>query len=247
MTAEPETIEITRPNDAVRALVDLRDRTLQKSRIAFGNRVSALDRGVDEADPAARAIIEKWFARFEELEKEADKDIASLVGDIEIVKELTELKGIGKLLAAKIVAMIDIERADTVSALWRYSGYGVVQIEKDGELVGERERPTKGEKLHYNIRLKTTLYLVATSFLRCGSPYRAIYDSSKAMYEVNRPEWTRAHIHAASMRRMTKVFLSHLWKRWRTLESLPTRALYVHERLGHTSYEEPENYGWKAS
>lgn len=234
MTTEPT--EVTRPNEAIRALVDLRDRTLQKSRIAFGNRVSALERGVDEADPATQKIMAKWHERFEELEKEADKDIAALVGDIAIVKQLTEIKGIGKLLAAKLVAMIDIERADTVSALWRYAGYGVVD--------GARERPQKGEKLHYNIRLKTTLYLVATSFLRAGSPYRAIYDSSKAQYEANRPEWTKAHIHAASMRRMIKVFLAHLWMRWRELEKLPTRALYVHEKLGHTSYEAPETYGW---
>lgn len=226
----------TRPNDAVRALVDLRDRTLQKSRIAFGNRVSALERGTDAADDVTQKILAKWHERFEELEKEADKDIAALVGNIEIVKQLTALKGVGWLLAAKVVAMIDIERADTVSALWRYAGYGVVE--------GARERPTKGEKLHYNIRLKTTLYLVATSFLRCGSPYRAIYDSSKAYYEANRPEWNKARIHAASMRRMIKVFLAHLWIRWRELEGLPTRALYVHERLGHSSYEAPETYGW---
>lgn len=132
--------------------------------------------------------------------------------------------------------MIDIHRCDTVSALWRYTGYGVVE--------GQRERPTKGERLHYNARLKTTLYLVATSFMRCGSPYRAIYDSSKAYYEANRPEWTKGHIHAASLRRMIKVFLVHLYMRWRTLEGLEARALYVHERLGHSSYEAPESYGW---
>lgn len=225
-----------RPNDAVRALVDLRDRTLQKSRIAFGNRVSALERGADAADDVTQKIFAKWHERFEELEKEADKDIAALVDGVAIVKQLTELKGIGRLLAAKVVAMIDIERADTVSALWRYAGYGVVE--------GGRERPVKGEKLHYNIRLKTTLYLVATSFLRCGSPYRALYDSSKAYYEANRPEWNKARIHAASLRRMIKVFLAHLWMRWRELEGLPTRALYAHERLGHSSYEAPETYGW---
>jgi hypothetical protein len=231
-----EEVTTTRPNEAIRALVDLRDRTLQKSRIAFGNRVAALERGADEADPATQKIMAKWHERFEELEKEADKDIAALVGDVAIVKELTALRGVGNLLAAKIVAMIDIERADTVSALWRYAGYGVVE--------GARERPTKGEKLHYNIRLKTTLYLVATSFLRAGSPYRAVYDSSKAGYEANRPDWNKAHIHAASMRRMIKVFLAHLWMRWRELEGLPVRALYVHEKLGHSSYEAPESYGW---
>lgn len=223
-------------DDSLRALVDLRDRTLQKSRIAFGNRLDAIERGADVVSDQARVILEKWQARFEELEKEADKDIAALVGDSPIVADLTALKGVGNLLAAKTIAMIDIYRADTVSALWRYCGYGVSE--------GERERPKAGEKLHYNIRLKTTLYLVSTSFLRCNSPYRAIYDSSKEYYQANRLEWTKAHIHAAAMRKMTKVFLSHLWERWRTLEELPTRDLYVHERLGHTHQYKASDFGW---
>lgn len=227
----PSTID-----DSLRALVDLRDRTLQKSRIAFSNRISAVERGTDTVSDQARAILEKWHARFEELEKEADKDIAALVGDNAIVQELTALKGIGSLLAAKIVAMIDIHRAPTTSALWRYAGYAAID--------GERERPKAGEKLHYNIRLKTTLYLVATSFLRCGSPYRAIYDSSKEYYTINRTEWTKAHVHAAAMRKMIKVFLNHMWLRWRELEGLPTRSLYVHEKLGHTMEYKATDFGW---
>ena len=160
----------------VRALVDLRDRTLQKSRVAFSNRISAVDSGADKS--GSKELFERWRTRFDELEKEADKDIAEMVKDIPIVQELTELKGIGPLLAAKLVSMIDIQKADTVSALWRFAGYAVID--------GQREKPVKGERLHYNIRLKTTCYLVGVSFLRCGSPYRKVYDDAKAYYEANR-------------------------------------------------------------
>lgn len=234
---EIETTDTT-VDDSVRALVDLRDRTLQKSRIAFGNRVSAIDRGTDQVSDAAQAIIKKWADRFDELEDEADKDIAKLVKHEPIVRELTALKGIGPLLAAKIVAMIDIGRADSVSALWRYAGYGVTD--------GQRDRPVAGQQRCYNARLKTTLYLVAGSFLKCSSPYRAVYDSSRAYYEANRPDWTKAHQHAAAMRRMIKLFLSHLYVRWRTLAGLPIRAPYVQERLGHTHMQTPEAFGWPA-
>lgn len=231
-----ETTTTVTASDAIRALVDLRDRTLQKSRIAFGNRVSALDRGADEADAAGRAIIEKWFARFEELEAEADADLAELVKEIAIVRQMRAVKGVGPTLSAKIVAMIDIGRADTVSALWRYAGYAVID--------GARERPVRGEKLHYNSRLKTALYLLAGSFLKANSPYRQIYDDARAHYGANRPDWTDGHRHAAAMRKMIKIFLSHLWVRWRALEGLPTRAPYAMEYQGHTSYERPEDYGW---
>ena len=220
----------------LRALVDLRDRTLQKSRIQFGNRISAIERGSDQADGATNELITRWQERFDALEAEADRDIAALVKDRPIVKAMTQVRGVGFLLAAKVVAMIDIERAATVSALWRYCGYAVMD--------GERERPTKGEKLHYNSRLKTTCYLVGTSFLRSNSPYRKIYDLAREYYAANRPDWTEGHRHNAAMRKMIKVWLAHLWVIWRTLEALPVRVLYVMEKLSHTHYRTPQEFGW---
>lgn len=220
----------------LRALVDLRDRTLQKSRIGFGNRISAIARGADSADAKTQERLVVWSEKFDELEALASNDIAELVDGVPIVEALCKLRGVGKILAAKLVSMIDIGRADTVSALWRYCGYAVID--------GERERPTKGEKLHYNARLKTTCYLVASSFLRAGSPYRQVYDSAKEKYQAGRPDWTKAHIHNAAMRKMIKVFLSHLWLQWRTLESLPVRDLYVEEHLGHEHISTPEDFGW---
>jgi hypothetical protein len=221
----------------LRALVDLRN-MLQLNRIAFGNRLSAIERGTDSG-AASKSIIERWVERFQKLEDEADGDIADLVDDIPIVDEMIKVKGIGKLLAAKLISMIDIEKADTVSALWRYCGYAVID--------GERERPTKGEKLHYNARLKTTCYLVGTSFLRSASPYRSIYEDARVYYDANRPDWTKLHKHNAAMRKMIKVYLSHLWVVWRELEGLPVTALYVEEKLGHTHYRTPGEFGWKVA
>lgn len=222
---------------SIRPIVDLRDRTLQKSRIAFTNRIAAVEQGRDEMDEASLAMLEKWQERFDALEKEADQDIADLVGDEPIVEQLIRIKGIGRLLAAKLVCSIDITKADTVSALWRYAGYGV-----NGD--GQRERPTKGERLHYNVRLKTTCYLVAVSFLRANSPYRTVYDQARAYYLENRPEWTKAHQHQASLRKMIKVFLSHLWVVWRTMEGLETGQPYIIGKGSHTHYLHPNQFGW---
>lgn len=221
----------------LRALVDLRDRQIQKARIQFNNRLAALDNETDDAaDSPQRQIVARWLERFTELEEELDRDIARAVKVEPVFQHVSALKGVGPLLSAKLIAMIDIERAPTVSALWRYAGYAVVD--------GERERPQKGEKLHYNIRLKTTCYLIGTSFLKCSSPYRAVYDAARVRYETDRPDWTKAHQHAAAMRKMIKVFLSHFWERARTLEGLPTRGLYVHEYEGHTSAYKAEEFGW---
>jgi len=219
----------------LRALVDHRN-SLQNERIRWGNRLSASESGANETLEEELAMYRKWLEVYERLEADADAEITRLIKDHPLMKQLKAVKGIGPMLAAKMMSMIDITRADSVSALWRYAGYAVID--------GSRERPVKGERLHYNIRLKTTLYLVAGSFLKSSSPYRRVYDDAKAFYQANRPEWTKSHIHAASMRKMIKVFLSHLWNRWRALEGLPIRPLYVHEKLGHTTVFTPEEFGW---
>ena len=221
---------------ALKALVDLRDRTIQKSRIAFGNRISAVEGGRDTADEHTMNIFNSWNERFTMMEAQLDSDISDLIEDVPIIDALVSIKGIGKILAAKLVSAIDIEQADTVSALWRYAGYAVIN--------GEREKPTKGEKLHYNAELKKNLYLVATSFMRCGSPYREIYDSAREYYDVKHPEWTKGHSHNAALRKMTKLFLSHLWEHWRTLEGLPLREAYVFDQLGHDHKQSRFDFGW---
>lgn len=222
-------------NSTLRALVDLRDRQIQKARIQFGNRVEAITRGDDDANNQQFQIAKKWHGRFSELESELDKDIKVAVKDEIIYKPLTSVKGVGPMMAAKLIAMIDIERCNTISALWRFAGYAVID--------GERERPVKGEQLHYNIRLKTTVYLVATSFLRTNSPYRKFYDNAKEYY-ANSRDWTKLHVHNAAMRKMSKMFLSHLWLVWRQLEGLPVREPYVKEKLGHENIVTPQECGW---
>jgi len=223
---------------ALKALIDLRDRTIQKSRIAFGNRIAAIESERDTADEKTMAILNYWKEKFDEMEAQLDMDIGEMIEDDPIIDALISLKGIGKILAAKLVSSIDIHQADTVSALWRYAGYGVVE--------GEREKPVKGEKLHYNAELKKNIYLIGISFMRCSSPYRDIYDSAREYYQVKHPEWTKGHQHNAALRKMIKIFLSHLWEHWRLLKGLSIRDAFVLERLSHTHKYERFDFGWPA-
>jgi len=304
------------PNPALRAIVDLRQLSLQKSRLAFNNRVKAIEDGRDNASPDTAELLARWRERFETLEKEADRDIARFVADTPIVQHMIEIKGIAELLAAKLICMIDIEKAPTVSALWKYSGYGqgeywqdaegkivapvkgyqwkvkadktkekvlvVVDPKPDWIKVTARDRPIEGFMLSYNRRIKTTVYLIASQFLRVAdSPYAPLYAEAYETYLRVHPEWGRCdtcgvltlaecsdpvlhrspehrqkrkggkylgwktdHINLSAMRKMGKVFLAHLWERWRKLEGLPTPDLYVLEKMGHTHYLAPEDFGW---
>lgn len=289
-------------NETLRVVVDFRQ-AIQKTRIQFSNRLSAIDRGADSGDGA---FYERYRAYLETIEKELDQDIADLAATEPIIELMTRVKGVGPMLAAKVVSQIDITRAQSVSALWRYAGYGVVNdyavkveyADENGdrqtqllgvcdtpidarelmmrtldisgstggvgledteahliymgdlgariwiEVDGKREKPVKGEKLHYNRTLKTACYLVASSFLKCSSPYRRLYDNSRERYEQTKPEWTKLHRHHAAMGYMTKIWLSHLWETWRILEGLSVRDAYVHAYLGHESRYTPQEFGW---
>lgn len=54
------------------------------------------------------------------------------------------------------------------------SGYGLYD--------GKKQTPVKGQKLTYNRRLKTAVYLAGDSFIKSRSPYRDLYDEAKVYY-----------------------------------------------------------------
>lgn len=227
----------------IRQLVDLRDRQIQKARIQFGLRLAAIDRGADEGGSRQRAVVERYLRHFDALEDEIEGDIRDALREYPIYHEVSALRGIGPLLSAKLIALVDIHRARTVSGLWKFAGLAVTE--------GHRDRPTTGEKLPYSARLKTTVYLVGVSFLRSNSPYRALYDDARSSYERDRPDWTASHRHLAALRKMTKIFLSHLWVRWRTIEGLSVTDPWIIGREDgdgelHTHYIPPSDFGWPA-
>ncbi len=169
------------------------------------------------------------------------------------------VKGIGNENIAKVVSLIDIERAPSISALWKYAGYAVVD--------GKADRPKKGEKLTFNKTLKTMCYRVGVSLLKAhgiskakgGTKFGEYYE--KAMAEETRKieaqgkkiadvadipkgkeeEYVNSlHVHNRAFRKMIKLFLGCLWMYWRKAEGLALRDPYPVEKLGHTTVIQPE-------
>lgn len=258
----PDPVEFRPPPNNLRWVVDAYYQ-LQKFRIATGNQILARERLVDQ--PAVPPSIRMTNDRLAEIEALLAADFSDALQGHLAMNWLGQIKGVGPVLAGKLLGLIgEIELAETVSKLWRFAGYAVID--------GKRERPTKGEKLHYNNRLKAACYLVSASFLKCGSPYRTrSYDPARLFYlrratgqseawcreqlgllkagdpptkaavtkaikAATLPDgWTLGHQHMAAMRKMTKLFLGHLWLTWREAEGLPIREAYVQEKLGHSS------------
>lgn len=204
---------------------------MQKHRIQMNNRASAVERGVSTLNPETALYFQE---KFQGLEDELAGLISRAVKDHEMWDWLDRVKGIGPGLAGSLLSTIDIERAQTVSALWRYAGQGVVD--------GESERRKKGQKLGYNAGLKKTCYLIGSSFLKANSPYRREYDEAKTYYQTNRLDWTPKHVDMAARRKMVKIFLSHLWTEWRTRRGLPVRDPYAMQVLNHDGHKPAENY-----
>lgn len=259
----------------------------QKTRKALKNRARAKNQ---EADKHGGAYADELGDRFYELEKDIYSQMKKVVRDMPIYTEwLSKVKGIGPTYTTKLLAWIDIEKADTISALWKYCGYGVEMVcencgameprkplRKNGttdeeyeQIIAEYERekriwqgindgdpcPKCGQPVHgeaqkkrrgmptgYNPQVKSLLWNIGTNFLKNNSPYRKIYEQEKARKQKEGWGENDGHRHLHAMRKMVKVFLSHLWVKWREIEGLPTREPYVIEYTKHTDYYMPEEF-----
>lgn len=118
------------------------------------------------------------------VENEYEKIVWREIKDLPIIRDwLGKVRGIGPRLGGLLVANIrDIGRFANVSKLWAYAGLHTVP---DGSGGFTAARLKKGEKANWNSELKTTCYKIGVSFIKCGGPYRELYDSYK-MYLVGR-------------------------------------------------------------
>lgn len=164
--------------------------------------------------------------------------------------------GIGPVLAAGLSAYIDVEKAKSISALWKFCGQAP-----------GFDRPVKGVKLPYHARLKTLLWKLGDSFVKVSGKEEAVYGQLYSRFkeeEVAKNEGGRykdaarkelgsknfkadtvtrgrldtgmlsdGHLHARAKRRVVKIFLSHYWDVGRKARGLPVSTPYVEGILGH--------------
>jgi hypothetical protein len=161
----------------------------------------------------------------------------------EIWDWLTDIRGLKEGgLAAQLLAQIDdVGKFDTVSKLWRFAGWAVI----DGQI----DRCKKGEKSPYNRRLKSICWLVVYQFILQQTPvYVDMYYAEKERQRRLHPEkikvdgkwkYNDGHLDNRARRKVAKVFLQHLWIQWREAEGLPISEPYVQAVMGHTNIITP--------
>lgn len=227
--------------EALRLVKDLRE-DIQKHRIALQLRLHAIADGRMEASVGARAVFESYYAELQALEKRVAQTMHVFREEYPLFGALCQLRGISDVLAARLLSELgDPLRFANVSKLWRFSGYAVID--------GGCERLRAGEPARFSRRLKTTCYLIANSFIKQKGAYREYYDYYRAYYGANRADWTAARQHMASLRKVSKVFLWHVYQAAHRLAGLPTPISYAatldDDRRGHATMSLCEDFGWE--
>jgi hypothetical protein len=202
-------------------------------------------------------VLEWLFVQEETLEKQirGTLDIYSL-SDMSGIWARS-IKGIGPVIAAGLLANIDIQRAPTTGHIWRFAGLDPTSIWG------------KGQKRPWNASLKRLCFLIGESFVKVsnrpddvyGKLYKArkdweternsrqLYaDQAKLSLEQKRFDpntdafkwYTQgmlppARIHLRAQRRAVKLFLAHLHEVmfWDHYKELPPHPYVIENIPGH--------------
>jgi len=183
------------------------------------------------------------------MEAVLEKPIRQELKGLSIHEWMSGIKGIGPRISASVIALVDpIEGFDTISKLWAYAGSDVVNG------VGTNKNSMNGRK--YNWELKCLVCeKIPAQFIKQGKFYRELYDRVKTGYKERHPEaiesgaltkagkprmkYTPIHIERMTRRKVGKIFIAHVWLKWREAEGLPCRGPWVLEHGGHTTMIDP--------
>jgi hypothetical protein len=247
---------ITMTADEARYLVDAYY-LMQDDRKRAHNQVRAM-----EKEPH---VVIGWLAEQSETVEGQIKRALDAYSDHQPVGPwLKSIHGIGPVIAAGLMAHIDIKKAPTVGHIWRFAGL-------DPTLVW-----SKGQKRPFNGQLKVLCWKIGQSFMKFSGDekciYGAVYREHKAKYVgrndsgeyaaraaeiLTEKNWSKstdafkhlsggklppAQIDARARRYAVKLFLSHLHCVWWFLEhgELPA-APYAIAHREHTHFIDVPN------
>ena len=230
---------------------------VQKLRIATGNRMFDFKKRKLESTEGTIQLSE----RLSDLEKFLDKQIKKEIKTIPIwISWLKHIKGIGHCLGGQLICevgtvadekyikVIDgdkigqrkVRACPTISSLWKYAGFS---CDEQGNALKKK----RGEAVCWNTQLKMICWKIAKSIIKTsgGSFYEQLYRQYKRHYEQkyagdkDTEKGWKGHQDSRAMRKMIKIFLSHLWIKWREIEGLVVRKPYVNDVLNHKDFIAP--------
>lgn len=123
-----------------------------------------------------------------DLENYVDGRVAVLIKEHPAYHWFSRVKGVGRENIGKVVGKIRVKLdpehpprskdkpnwADTISALWKFTGWAPVD--------GHSMKRVKGEKLEYNSQLRSMCWRLASSLKRAGGCFYEYYSEQKEIY-----------------------------------------------------------------
>lgn len=253
----------TLTDDEARYLVDTYYQ-MQDSRIATNNQLRSATAGSDTfvAENSALCYI---ASSFETLENNIKLLLKAYVESKPIGRWLLSITGIGPVIAAGLMAHIDIKKVQTAGQIQAYAG------------LDPTKSWDKGQKRPWNAKLKVLCWKAGQSFVKVSNNekdvYGKIYKERKA-YEMAKNEngdyaeqaahklattkigkdtdaykWYSegklppAHIQQRAERYAVKIFLSHLFTVWYEMEhGVPAPKPYAEAILNHAHIIAPPNF-----
>lgn len=258
LTRDVKTAAVTMSDAEARVLVDLYY-TIQEYRKAAHNQVRAMR---EAGEP--HATIAYFAGTFETVERQIKTVLDRYTSGHPVGSWMKSIVGIGPVLAAGFLAHLNLERAQTVGAWWRFAG------------LDPTVRWEKGRKRPWNAELKVLCWKAGQSFQKVSNHpddvYGKVYRQRKA-YEQEKNErgeyaaqaakileakrigetteaykWYSqgklppAHIDARARRYAVKLFLAHLFEvMWRYERGTEPPAPYPIAHLDHAHKIDPPN------
>jgi len=249
--------EISMDEEAIRWLVDTYYQ-IQGMRVRVGNQIFASTKEEKKAEPC------EWMALFHALLQTMEEICKSALNRYAKSRALgrwaMEVCGIGPVIAAGLLAHIDITKASAPTKIWRYAG------------LDPTSKWEKGEKRPWNAALRRLCWLIGESFVKVSGNEKSLYGrlyKQRKEYEIAKNEsgeyadqvaerlerrktsaeaktWkegklTPGHIHSRSKRFAVKLFLAHYHAAAMYLElgqQAPEPFAIAH--LGHVDVIDPE-------
>ena len=239
--------------DELKSVMDDRRQTMNLKH-KMENQLLAYQRMTDEANPETiqflKDSLEPVVKRLGRIDRKIDKHMRKSPDPLVIAA--MGVIGVGSITLAGLSVYVDMEKAQSASALWKYVGFHAAS----------HERHAKGVAGGGNKTLRTMLWNMANSMVKNRQcPYREVYDRTKnrlaasekitksrnnkgQMVEIAWKDTMASHRHGAALRAVAKHFLADYWFVGREINGLSTKPLYVESQLGHTSIVRPEERGW---
>lgn len=143
--------------DEARFLADMFE-TRQRERIRNGNRLIALEKA---GEPIG--LISHFQSIDMEMERQLGAALKKFTENQPLGQWMVDQKGVGPLIAARLLAFVDWEGSNTPSRIWRFAGLVPNLVWEKGQL-----RP-------WNARLKRVCYLLGESFIKSKGREGAYY------------------------------------------------------------------------